>query len=41
MDDPIQIYSFLSWNVRGLNSATSCEDVKQVVVLYKPDLICL
>jgi exonuclease III len=41
MDNPSQIYSFLSWNVCGLNSAASHEDVKKIIVLYKPDLICL
>jgi hypothetical protein len=41
MDDPSQNYSFMSWNVRGMNNAASREDVKQMVALYKPDLICL
>jgi exonuclease III len=41
MDPDPHHYKFLSWNVRGLNSSARQEDVKQVVQLYKPDLVCL
>jgi exonuclease III len=33
-------YKFLSWNVRGLNSKAKQEDVRQMVNLFKPDLVC-
>jgi exonuclease III len=33
-------YSILSWNVRGLSSRAKQEDVKQLVSMCKPDLIC-
>jgi endonuclease/exonuclease/phosphatase family metal-dependent hydrolase len=34
-------YKVLSWNVRGLNSREKQEEVRQVVSLMQPDLICL
>jgi hypothetical protein len=41
MDSLNNHYKVLSWNVRGLNSIAKQEDVKQVVNVHKPDLICL
>jgi hypothetical protein len=33
-------YSILSWNIRGLSRRAKQEDVKQLVSMCKPDLIC-
>jgi endonuclease/exonuclease/phosphatase family metal-dependent hydrolase len=41
MDNVIQNYKILSWNVRGLNNPTKREDVRQVISTLKPDLIYL
>jgi hypothetical protein len=41
MDQLMQNYQIMSWHVRGLNSSSRQEDVKQVVNTYKPYLICL
>jgi hypothetical protein len=41
MDPEQHQYRFFSWNVRGLNSASRQEDVRQVINIYKPDLVCL
>jgi exonuclease III len=40
MDNEPYRYRFLSWNVRGLNSTFKQEDVRQVVNILRPDLIC-
>jgi exonuclease III len=34
-------YSLLSWNVHGLNNTAKQEDVKQVVQIHKPMVVCL
>jgi hypothetical protein len=34
-------FKFLSWNVRGLNNIAKQEDVKQIINLFKPGLLCL
>jgi exonuclease III len=36
-----QIYKILPWNVRGLNNSARQEDVRQMVSLVKPEIICL
>jgi exonuclease III len=41
MDNAIQNYKILSWNVRGLNNPAKREDVRQVISSLKPDHICL
>lgn len=41
MDNPIQNYSVLSWNIRGLNSVARQEEIRQVVQMHKPMLLCL
>jgi exonuclease III len=39
MDMLNQRYRILSWNVRELNSAAKQEDVRQIINLFKPDLV--
>jgi exonuclease III len=34
-------FSFLSWNVRGLNNPAKQEDIKQVIQLHKPSVVNL
>jgi exonuclease III len=34
-------YKMLSWNVRGPNNIAKQEDIKQVINILKPDLVCL
>jgi hypothetical protein len=41
VDQVNQQYNFMTWNVRGLNSSAHQEDVKQIMTIYKPDLICI
>jgi exonuclease III len=41
MDALTQQYNVLSWNVRGLNNAARQEEVKLMINLWKPDLVCL
>jgi hypothetical protein len=41
MADPSIDYSFLSWNVRGLNNPTKQEDVKQIIQVHKPLIVYL
>lgn len=41
MDTSTSDYSLLSWNVRGLNSTARQEEIKQVMQLQKPLIICL
>jgi exonuclease III len=41
MDSDQQQYKKNSWNVRGLNSPARQEEVKQVIQIYRPDLVCL
>jgi exonuclease III len=41
MDNTIQNYKILSWNVRGLNNPAKREDVRQAISSFKADLICL
>jgi exonuclease III len=40
--DPLRHpFKFLTWHVRGLNSVARQDDVKQVISLHKPNLVCL
>jgi exonuclease III len=41
MDALKPCYKILSWNVHGLNNVAKREEVKQVISLLKPDLLCL
>jgi hypothetical protein len=41
MDPDQQHYKIFTWNIRGVNNTTCQEDVKQVISIYKPDLVCL
>lgn len=41
MDNLPYQYKLMTWNVRGLNGSAKQEDVKQVISIYKPDLVCL
>jgi hypothetical protein len=41
MDNEHLQYKILTWNVRGLNNGARQEDVKQVIGICKPDLVCL
>jgi exonuclease III len=40
-DQPNPDYSLLSWNVRGPNNVAKQEEIKQVVQLHKPMVVCL
>jgi exonuclease III len=37
----IHQYKMLSWNVRGLNNQANQEDIRQVINMFNPYLICL
>lgn len=39
--DMMHPYKVLSWNVRGLNSGTKCEDVRQVISNSMADIVCI
>jgi exonuclease III len=41
MDDRCADYSIFSWNGRGLNNPAKQEEVRQVVQIQKPLLVCL
>jgi exonuclease III len=41
MDSENHSSKFLSWNVRGLNSSAKREDIKQVINIFKPEIICI
>jgi endonuclease/exonuclease/phosphatase family metal-dependent hydrolase len=41
VDNLIKQFKMLSWNVRGLNSCAKQEDVKQIITIIKPDILCL
>lgn len=41
MERPCQNYNMISWNVRGLNNVAKQEDVKHLISLHKPDLLCI
>jgi hypothetical protein len=41
MDNMHHHYKILSWNVRGLNSLARQENVKQLISIYKPEVVCL
>jgi exonuclease III len=41
MDNPIQHFKFLCWNVRGLNNQAKQEDLRQIINIFKPDLLCI
>lgn len=41
MECPVTDYSVLSWNVRGLNNPAWQHEVKQVVQMFRPQLICM
>jgi exonuclease III len=34
-------YKIPSWNVRGLNNPTRQEEVKQMINLARPDVVCI
>jgi exonuclease III len=36
-----QHYKILSWNIRGINSTTRQEDLRQIINSSKPDIICI
>jgi exonuclease III len=40
MDSLNQPYNILSWNVRGLNNAVRQQEIKQVIISCRPDLVC-
>jgi exonuclease III len=40
MVNVINSYKMLSWNVRGLNNPTRQEDIKQVIHIFKSDIVC-
>lgn len=41
MDSANQLSKVITWNVRGLNNVAKQEEVKQVMTVYKLDLICI
>jgi exonuclease III len=41
MDNTPQSFSILSWNIRGLNSGARQESLKQVISIYRPELVCI
>jgi exonuclease III len=41
MAEPSVEFNFISWNVRGLNSRVKQEEVKQVMQVHKPSIVCL
>jgi hypothetical protein len=34
-------FYFLSWNVRGLNNPVKQEEARQVILMQKPQVVCL
>jgi exonuclease III len=41
MDIMSMQYTILSWNMRGMNNAVRQEEIKQLMTIYSPDLVCL
>jgi exonuclease III len=41
MEELNHSYKIFSWNVKGLNNKAKQEDVKQIVSMLKPNLICV
>jgi exonuclease III len=41
MADAEPHYKILTWNVRGMNNVARQEDIKQVVNMFKPDIVCI
>lgn len=41
MDSLNQKYKILSWNVRGMNNSAKRENIKHVISLNRPDIVCL
>jgi exonuclease III len=39
--EPCSDFSFLSWNVRDLNNLAKREDVKQIIQIQRPMVVCL
>jgi exonuclease III len=41
MNNLVYSYKIISWNVRGPNSIARQQEIKQLISVCKPDLICL
>jgi exonuclease III len=41
MDEFIMQFNILSWNLRGQNNLAKQEDVRKMIKLVRPDLVCL
>lgn len=41
IDSYNQNYKILSWNVRGMNNSAKREDIKHMISLNRPDIVCL
>jgi exonuclease III len=41
MDEQNTEFNFISWNVLGLNSKAKREEVKQIMQIHKPSIVCL
>jgi exonuclease III len=41
MDNMAQHFNILSWNIRGLNSLARQENLRQVISVYRPELVCI
>jgi exonuclease III len=41
MDESCTDYSILSWNVRGLNNKAKQEQVKKIIQVHRPVIVCL
>jgi exonuclease III len=41
MDNVVQQYKMLNWNIRGLNNKAKQEDIRHVINMFNPDVICL
>lgn len=41
MEETIDQFSFMSWNVRGMNNTACQEDIGQIVQQQRPMIVCL
>jgi hypothetical protein len=41
MDNMSQQFNILSWNIRGLNSVAGQENLRQMISVHKPELVCI
>jgi hypothetical protein len=41
MDNMSQQFNILSWNIRGLNSVARQENLRQMISVHRPELVCI